>query len=66
MRQILLTAAALVALTAPADAAARIPAPQTRTVTTSAVLPAGAPGHGLRPALPRDPEVAQIARPCGA
>lgn len=60
MRQILLAAAALIALTAQADAAARIPTPQ-----TSAVQLVGGPGHGLhpmaRPAVAMDVRVAQIA-----
>ncbi|MBS7788489.1 hypothetical protein KTR66_00705 [Roseococcus sp. SDR] len=56
MRQILIAAAALIALTAQADAASRIPAPQ-----TSAVQLTGGLGNGLRPALPADGQVAQIA-----
>lgn len=56
MRQILFAAAALIALAPNADAASRIPAPQ-----TTAVLLAGGLGHGLRPALPVDAQVAQIA-----
>lgn len=60
MRQILLAAAALIALASNADAAARIPAPQ-----TSAVHLTGGLGNGLRPALPADAQVAQIARPRG-
>ena len=56
MRQILLAAAALIALASNADAAARIPAP-----ATSAVQLTGGLGHGSRPALPRDLPVAQIA-----
>jgi hypothetical protein len=56
MRQILLAAAALIALASNADAASRIPAP-----ATSAMQLTGGPGHGTRPALPRDAQVAQIA-----
>jgi hypothetical protein len=56
MRQILLAAATLLALASNADAAARIPAP-----ATSAVLLTGGLGHGTRPALPREAQMAQIA-----
>jgi hypothetical protein len=60
MRQILIAAAALIALTAQADAAARIPAPQ-----TTAVQLTGGLGNGLRPAarpaVKLDAQVAQIA-----
>lgn len=56
MRQILLAAAALIALAGHADAASRIPAPQ-----TSAVQLTGGLGHGMRPALPAQAQVAQIA-----
>jgi hypothetical protein len=55
MRQILL-AAALLALASNAEAAARIPAP-----ATSAVQLTGGLGHGTRPALPREAQLAQIA-----
>ncbi|MEI6159123.1 MAG: hypothetical protein WCP77_04750 [Roseococcus sp.] len=60
MRQIILAAAALIALASNADAAARIPAP-----ATTAIQLAGGMGHGSRPAsrpaLPREAQVAQIA-----
>lgn len=56
MRQILLATAALIALASNADAAARIPAP-----ATSAIQVVGGFGHGTRPALPRDTQLAQIA-----
>jgi hypothetical protein len=56
MRQILLAAAALVALATNAEAASRIPAPQTNAVQLTGGL-----GNGMRPALPADRQVAQIA-----
>jgi hypothetical protein len=56
MRHILFAAAALIALAAHADAASRIPAP-----ATTAIQLTGGLGHGTRPALPRDVQVAQIA-----
>lgn len=60
MRQILLAAAALIALASQADAAARIPAP-----ATTAIQLTGGFGHGTRPAtrpaLPVDAQIAQIA-----
>jgi hypothetical protein len=61
MRQIILAAAALLAIASNANAAARIPAP-----ATSAVQMVGGLGHGIRPALPRPAlsrttDVAQIA-----
>jgi hypothetical protein len=55
MRQTLL-AAALLALGSNAHAAARIPAP-----AASVVQLTGGMGHGTRPALPREAQVAQIA-----
>ena len=61
MRHSLIAAAALIALTAQAEAAARIPAPQASVVVTSAVQLASGMGNGLRPALPADARVAQIA-----
>lgn len=62
MRQIILAAAALIALASNADAAARIPAPATTVIQLTGGL-----GHGARPTLPRaqQAEVAQIA-PTGA
>ena len=56
MRQIILAAAALIALASNADAAARIPAP-----ATTAIQLTGGMGHGTRPALPRETAIAQIA-----
>lgn len=56
MRQILFAAAALIALASNADAAARIPAPATSAIQLTVGF-----GHGTRPAVPRDPQVAQIA-----
>lgn len=60
MRQILLAAAALIALASNADAASRIPAP-----VTTAVQLTGGLGHGMRPAsrpaFAADAQVAQIA-----
>ncbi|MBX9751718.1 MAG: hypothetical protein K5Q68_19165 [Roseococcus sp.] len=56
MRQIILAAAALIALVSHADAAARIPAP-----ATSAIQLTGGFAHGTRPALPRAPHLAQVA-----
>lgn len=61
MRHLLIAAAALIALTAQAEAAARIPAPQMSAVVASAVQLAGGLGNGLRPALPADARLAQIA-----
>jgi hypothetical protein len=60
MRQIILAAAALMALAANAVAASRIPAP-----ATSAIQLTGGFGNGTRPALPRDPQLAQIAPTLG-
>jgi len=56
MRQIILTAAALIAFATSAQAVVRIPAP----ATTSIEL-AGGLGHGARAPWPRRMAVAQIA-----
>jgi len=56
MRQIILTAATVIAFAANAHAVVRIPAP----ATTSSEM-AGGLGHGTRTPLPRQMEVAQIA-----